>query len=68
MTTSSIASNEIPTPVPPVTPIVIVPYTLQWSPDRATTATVGRFVQLALTVDVPAGWVTQRDRLHHREA
>jgi DNA-binding transcriptional LysR family regulator len=68
LTTSSIAGNEIPTPVLPVTPAVIVPYTLQWNPDRATSAAVGRFVQLALTVDVPSGWVTQPDHLRHSES
>jgi hypothetical protein len=57
------------TPPPgPVAPTQLVPYTLQWHPDRAPTAAVGRFVHLALTVDVPAGWVTQRDHLRHSES
>ncbi len=68
LTTSSIARDEMTTPILPVTPTVVVPYTLQWNPDRAPTAAVGRFVQLALTVDVPSGWVTQRDHLNHSQA
>lgn len=67
LTTESIASDEMTDPLLPVTPTVVVPYTLQWNPDRAPTAAVGRFVQLALTVDVPSGWVTQRDHLHHNQ-
>jgi DNA-binding transcriptional LysR family regulator len=68
MTTSSIAGDEMTTPILPVTPTIVVPYTLQWNPARAPTPAVGRFVQMALTVDVPPGWVTQRDHLHHRRA
>ena len=68
LTTPSIASDEMTTPIMPVTPTVVVPYTLQWNPDRAPTAAVGRFVQLALTVDVPSGWVTQRDHLRYSQA
>jgi DNA-binding transcriptional LysR family regulator len=68
LTTSSIAGEQMTTPILPVIPTVVVPYTLQWNPDRAPSAAVGRFVQLALTVDVPPGWVTQRDHLHHSQA
>lgn len=67
LTTSSIASDEMIAASLPVTPTVVVPYTLQWNPDRAPTAAVGRFVQLALTVGVPLGWVTQRDHLRHTQ-
>lgn len=65
LTTSSFAGDQMTMPILPVIPTVVVPYTLQWTPDRAPTAAVGRFVQLALTIDVPSGWVTQRDHLHH---
>jgi len=68
LTTSSVARDEMNTPLLPVTPTVVVPYTLQWNPERAPTAACGRFVQLALTVDVPPGWVTQRDHLQHSQA
>lgn len=49
----------------PVSPPQFLPYTLQWCPIRATTVAVGRFVHLALSVDVPAGWVSQPDHLRH---
>lgn len=65
LTTASIAGADMPTPIRPVAPAHLVPYTLQWNPDQATTAAVGRFVQLALTADVPPGWVTQPDHLRH---
>jgi DNA-binding transcriptional LysR family regulator len=44
------------TVVLPTIPALRMPYTLQWSPERAQTAAVGRFVKLALTTGVPAGW------------
>jgi DNA-binding transcriptional LysR family regulator len=66
VTTPSIAGDELRTPLLPITPTVVIPYTLQWNPDRATTAAVGRFVQLALTAAVPAGWVPERDHLHYK--
>ena len=65
LTTASMAGPEANTPIRPVTPTQLVPYTLQWNPTRAPTAAVGRFVHLALTVDVPRGWVTQPDHLRH---
>lgn len=65
LTTASIAGADMTTPIRPVAPAQVVPYTLQWHPDRAATAAVGRFVHLALTVGVPAGWVTQPDHLRH---
>ncbi len=49
----------------PVSPEQLVPYTLQWNPDRAQTATVARFVRLALTSDVPPGWRSQPGHLRH---
>lgn len=42
-----------------------VPYTLQWCPIKATTAAVGRFVDVALSVDVPSGWMSLPDHLRH---
>lgn len=67
LTTKAVAGSDMSTPLLPVSPAHLVPYTLQWCPIRAATAAVGRFVHLALSVDVPPGWVTQRDHLHHRE-
>jgi DNA-binding transcriptional LysR family regulator len=49
----------------PVTPEQLVPYTLQWNPDRARTAAVARFVRLVLTADVPPGWHSQPGHLRH---
>jgi DNA-binding transcriptional LysR family regulator len=68
LTTASMVTAEAVTPIRPVAPAQAVPYTLQWNPARAATPAVGRFVHLALSVDVPAGWVTQHDHLRHRHA
>lgn len=61
LTTASIAGSEMTTPIRPVVPTQPVPYTLQWNPDRASSTAVSRFVKLALSTDVPRGWLTQRD-------
>ncbi len=52
------------TTVQPAIPPLRMPYTLQWSPERAQTAAVGRFVRLALTTNVPPGWRIESDHLH----
>lgn len=66
LTTASMTAPEMATPTRPVAPTHVVPYTLQWNPARAPTAAVGRFVHMALTAEVPSGWVGQGDHLHHR--
>ena len=53
------------TTVRPIIPALRVPYTLQWSPERAQTAAVARFVRLALTHDVPPGWQLEPGHLRH---
>jgi DNA-binding transcriptional LysR family regulator len=68
LTTASLVAPETSAPMRPVTPAQALPYTLQWNPARAASPAVGRFVHLALSVDVPSGWVTQPDHLHHRDA
>lgn len=68
LTTRSVAGSHMSTPLIPVSPTLHVPYTLQWCPIRAASAAVGRFVDLALSVDVPPGWVTQHDHLRHAKA
>ncbi|OBI14270.1 hypothetical protein A5714_13960 [Mycobacterium sp. E2462] len=65
LTTATMAAPGLSTPTRPVRPAQILPYTLQWSPTRAANAAVGRFVHLALTADVPAGWVTLPGHLRH---
>ncbi len=45
-------------------PELRLPYTLQWRPERAPTAAVGRFVRLALTASVPSAWRIEQDHLH----
>ena len=62
------ASSGIPpaTTVRPTTPGLRILYTLQWSPERAQTAAVARFVRLALTHDVPPGWQLEPGHLRHR--
>lgn len=54
------------TTVRPITTALTVPYTLQWSPERAQTAAVARFVRLALTHDVPSGWHLEPGHLRYR--
>ncbi|TPG34965.1 LysR family transcriptional regulator [Mycolicibacterium hodleri] len=53
------------TTVLPIVPALRIPYTLQWSPERAQTAAVARFVRLALTHDVPPGWHLEPGHLRH---
>ncbi len=62
------ASLDTPpaTAVRPIVPALRIPYTLQWSPERARTAAIGRFVRLALTHDVPPGWHLEPGHLRHR--
>jgi DNA-binding transcriptional LysR family regulator len=62
---ASLTAAPADTVVRPVSPAQLVPYTLQWNPDRAQTAAVARFVHLALTVDPPPGWLTQPGHLRH---
>ena len=54
------------TTIRPVNPPLNIPYTLQWSPERAETAAVARFVRLVLTHDVPPGWQVEPGHLRHR--
>ncbi len=48
-------------------PRQLVPFTLQWEPDRAQTAAVAKFVEHALTVAPPPGWSTQPGHRKHQE-
>jgi DNA-binding transcriptional LysR family regulator len=61
----SVPSEEVT--LLPVSPTGFLLYKLQWNPGRTQTAAVARFVQLALTVDVPAGWATQPGHLRFEE-
>jgi hypothetical protein len=54
------------TMIRPVASGQLVPFTLQWNPSRAYTMAVSRFVQAALTAELPARWRTLPDHLHHR--
>jgi DNA-binding transcriptional LysR family regulator len=64
---SSLAGSHSATVVRPVTPLQLVPFVLQWNPERAQTPAVARFVNAAVTVEPPPGWHTQPGHLHHRE-
>lgn len=46
-----------------VHPTRLVPYTLQWNPERAQSAAVARFVHLALSFPLPHGWVMRHGHL-----
>ena len=63
--TGSLSSSHRDTVIRPVEPAQLVPYTLQWTPDRAQTAAVARFVHYALSSELPAGWLTQPGHLRH---
>jgi len=64
---SSLAVAHTQTVIRPVAPRQLVPFTLQWNPSRAHTMAVARFVHCALAADLPPGWHTQPDHLHHTE-
>jgi len=63
----SLAAAHATTLIRPTEPAQLVPFTLQWNPSRAHTTAVARFVHAALTSELPPGWHTQPDHLHHRE-
>jgi DNA-binding transcriptional LysR family regulator len=65
MLIGSLTSFHRDTVIRTVEPVQLVPYTLQWKPDRAQTAAVARFVDFALSSPVPAGWVTLPGHLRH---
>ena len=63
----SLSALHDTTAVVPVTPAQLVPFTLQWCPDRAETAAVGRFVGAALSGSLPPGWRTLPGHRRHGE-
>jgi DNA-binding transcriptional LysR family regulator len=63
----SLAATHTQTVIRPVAPRQLVSFTLQWNPSRAHTMAVARFVHCALAADLPPGWHTQPDHLHHAE-
>ena len=63
----SLAAAHTQTVIRPVAPRQLVPFTLQWNPSRAHTMAAARFVHCALAADLPPGWHTQPDHLHHTE-
>jgi DNA-binding transcriptional LysR family regulator len=66
ITTAALAGSSPGTVLVPLSPLTLLPHKLQWNPDRAQTAAIARFVHLALTVDVPAGWHTLPAHLRHQ--
>ena len=67
MTIQSLTAGHRDDVILPVDPEVLVPFTLQWNPDLASTAAVARFVHTALTAQPPPGWRTRPGHLLHRE-
>ena len=61
----SLAAAHTRTVVRPVEPRVLVPFSLQWNPDRAHTAAVARFVHFALSIAPPSGWQVLAGHLYH---
>ena len=58
MLISSFAIDHDPASVKPVTPEALVPFVLLWAPQRSSSAAAANFVDMALTIDPPPGWVT----------
>jgi DNA-binding transcriptional LysR family regulator len=65
MLTSSLITGTRDDVVLPVEPEGAVPYTLQWSPDRAANAAVARLVHCILSAALPSGWLTRAGHLGH---
>jgi DNA-binding transcriptional LysR family regulator len=63
----SLGAAHTQTMIRPVAPRQLMPFTLQWNPNRAHTMAAARFVRCALAADLPPGWYTQPDHLHHTE-
>ena len=53
---ASLSGAHRDTVLRPVDPIHLVPYTLQWSPDRVQPPAVARFVDFTLSSPLPPGW------------
>ncbi len=68
ITTAVLAAAAPDSAVLPLDPAALMPHKLQWNPDRAQTAAVARFVHLALTTAVPAGWCTLSAHLRHQDS
>lgn len=66
--TRSVTASPAATAVLAVAPTQLVPFTLQWNPDRAQTGAIARFVHLALTASPPPGWLTQPGHLRHEDS
>ena len=64
----SLARAHTTTVIRPADPPQLVPFVLQWNPDRAHTMAVARFVHTALTSDLPPGWHTLPGHLRHAPA
>lgn len=65
LTTRSIVQPEMAAVVRPVTFPRLVPYTLQWRPERTPSAAVTRFVGMTREA-IPPGWSKVRDPEPHR--
>jgi len=63
----SLAAAHTTTVVRPVSSGQLVPFTLQWNPNRTHTTAVARFVHTVLTTELPPGWRTQPGHLRHRD-
>jgi DNA-binding transcriptional LysR family regulator len=65
MLVSSLTQGDRVDVIVPVDPAVLVPYTLQWKPERAASAAVARFVHSVLTAPLPNGWRAEPGHLKH---
>jgi DNA-binding transcriptional LysR family regulator len=66
MLTGSVAAAHTSTVIKTVQPRVVLPFTLQWSPSRASNVAVTRFVHTALSATPPPGWTSQPATSDHR--
>ena len=63
---ASLAGTHRQTVFLPVDPCQLVPFTLQWKPSRASTTAVARFVESALTAELPPAWQSLPGHLSHQ--
>jgi DNA-binding transcriptional LysR family regulator len=60
---SSLSSAHTGTVVKPVRPAQHLPFILHWTPTRARSAAVQRFVSAALAAEPPSGWIAPAGRV-----
>jgi DNA-binding transcriptional LysR family regulator len=68
MLIGSFAAGHDPATIKPTEPAMSVPFVLQWAPERASSAAVVNFVDMALSIDPPPTWSTGPAHERNRQA